>query len=237
MSDVKPNLRIIENLQKLHNLTKNGYRSIGKWYIYDHKNKSIPIDGADLHNEALGLLNLKQVEYLASLIENGQRITIIMKEAYSDAYRIFAVEPFIYHFMNMLSSHRASGDDIPSDYKDIRELCYQLSEEFYTVRILDYTDQVGGRYAEHSDKYSGEWFRDDVILPKLQDHQRVIIDLGGTYGLPDSFLEEVFGGLIRNNPALDINRIQIRLENNESSLLAIIHSFMVLAQDAYKGSN
>ena len=69
---------------------------------------------------------------------------------------------------------------------------YKISEEF--------TDAPGGRYKKLG-KYSGEEFRDDIlinILNNLKNGEKLILDLDGVYGYPPSFLEEVFGGLVRN---------------------------------------
>jgi STAS-like domain of unknown function (DUF4325) len=51
--------------------------------------------------------------------------------------------------------------------------------------------------------YSGEEFRQDILLPKLleaiEKHSDLTVDLDGTAGYGTSFLEESFGGLIREN--------------------------------------
>jgi hypothetical protein len=66
-----------------------------------------------------------------------------------------------------------------------------------TIRIKqDFTEFPGGRYREDGD-FSGEQFRDDVLIPALNTHDRVVVFLDGTAGYPSSFLEEAFGGLVR----------------------------------------
>lgn len=45
--------------------------------------------------------------------------------------------------------------------------------------------------------YTGEKFREDLLRPRLVKHEKVILDLDGVEGLPSSFLEEIFGGLVR----------------------------------------
>lgn len=69
-----------------------------------------------------------------------------------------------------------------------------------TIRIADYAPSPGGRFVADG-KYSGEWFRDDILAPVLRDavanSEKVTIVLDGTSGYGSSFLEEAFGGLIR----------------------------------------
>lgn len=64
----------------------------------------------------------------------------------------------------------------------------------------EYTDMPGGRYRVNG-PFSGEEFREDVLLPKLKqcirENNILEIDLDETFGYPPSFLEEAFGGLVR----------------------------------------
>jgi len=53
-----------------------------------------------------------------------------------------------------------------------------------------------GRYRADSDR-SAQAFREDLLLPALQAHDHVTVDLSGTNFYGSSFLEEVFGGLVR----------------------------------------
>lgn len=65
----------------------------------------------------------------------------------------------------------------------------------------DFSRYPGGRYRADG-KYSGEEFRDDVLVPLLLDAKRqnksITVELDGAAGYPSSFLEEAFGGLVRN---------------------------------------
>ncbi|ADU99442.1 STAS-like domain-containing protein [Alicycliphilus denitrificans] len=54
----------------------------------------------------------------------------------------------------------------------------------------------GGRFKRISEN-SGEQFREDVLLPALQKDGLVVVDLDGVVGYGSSFLEEVFGGVVR----------------------------------------
>ncbi len=55
----------------------------------------------------------------------------------------------------------------------------------------------GGRFKRISD-YSGEEFRDDLLLPEIRRGGPVVVDLDGVVGYGSSFLEEVFGGAVRS---------------------------------------
>jgi hypothetical protein len=60
----------------------------------------------------------------------------------------------------------------------------------------DYSRTPGGRYIRHG-AFSGEDFRDNKLVPALKNHDHVTVILDGTAGYAGSFLEEAFGGLIR----------------------------------------
>jgi hypothetical protein len=52
------------------------------------------------------------------------------------------------------------------------------------------------RYKRQSDT-SAEQFRDEILVPALQQHERVTINLDGTEGYGSSWLDESFGGIVR----------------------------------------
>lgn len=60
----------------------------------------------------------------------------------------------------------------------------------------DFTPTPAGRYRTDG-RFSGQAFREDKLFPALQANDMVVIDFDGVEGLPSSFLEEVFGGLVR----------------------------------------
>lgn len=66
----------------------------------------------------------------------------------------------------------------------------------------DFSRIPGARYPEEGD-FSGQEFRRNVLYPAIQEaikqNINLIVDLDGTAGLGTSFLEESFGGLIREN--------------------------------------
>lgn len=66
-----------------------------------------------------------------------------------------------------------------------------------TIEIAkDFTPFPAGRY-EKDGPYTGEGFRKRILVPALKQHDSVEIILDGTVGYGSSFLEESFGGLIR----------------------------------------
>jgi hypothetical protein len=47
-------------------------------------------------------------------------------------------------------------------------------------------------------EWSGEAYREDILVPALNSHEKVIVDLTGYNRYGRSFIDEAFGGLIRN---------------------------------------
>lgn len=79
---------------------------------------------------------------------------------------------------------------------------------------IDFSRIPGARYPEEGD-FSGQEFRQTILLPKLQEaikkKEMLTINLDGTAGLGTSFLEESFGGLIRVDK-FDIESLKNTLE-------------------------
>jgi len=67
-----------------------------------------------------------------------------------------------------------------------------------TITIAsDFSKHPAGRYKTDG-PFSGELFREAVLGPALKSPEVVVVVLDGTAGYGSSFLEEAFGGLIRN---------------------------------------
>ena len=66
----------------------------------------------------------------------------------------------------------------------------------------EYTTKPGPR-EEKLGKFSGKNFRETVlykmVIECFEKNEKLEINLDGVYGYPESFLEESFGGLIRNH--------------------------------------
>jgi hypothetical protein len=70
-----------------------------------------------------------------------------------------------------------------------------------TIEVAkDFSRTPGGRYFSDG-PHSGQMFRDRYLVPALQaakrSDDRVVVVLDGTRGYLSSFLEEAFGGLVR----------------------------------------
>jgi len=89
------------------------------------------------------------------------------------------------------------------------------SEDLLKIAVA-FTKTPGPRYRSEGE-FSGEQFRAEILLPRIlnaiKKGLKLIVDLDGTHGYGLSFLEESFGGLIRDDG--------IRLETI-NSLLQII---------------
>jgi hypothetical protein len=74
----------------------------------------------------------------------------------------------------------------------------------------DFSPFPGGRFRTDG-PFSGEVFRDDVLLPLLRDAinggQPLTVVLDGVAGLPSSFLEEGFGGILRKAPEITAKHV------------------------------
>lgn len=66
----------------------------------------------------------------------------------------------------------------------------------------DFSATPGGRLIADGD-YSGELFRDTLLLEKYEEAERtntlLEVDFDDCYGVGTSFLEEAFGGLVRKH--------------------------------------
>lgn len=93
----------------------------------------------------------------------------------------------------------------------------------------DFTRYPGGRYREDGE-HSGEEFRDDVLVPALERARvsggKVTVVLDGVTGYPSSFLEEAFGGLVREGH-FTAAALKSLLEIRAS---ALFESYKVLAE-------
>jgi len=93
-----------------------------------------------------------------------------------------------------------------------------------TISIArNFSKYPAGRYRTDG-KASGEAFRDDHLVPALQEGDIVSVVFDDVAGCGSSFLDEAFGGLVRNagmdKAFLDTH---LKLVTNDSGLSDFIH--------------
>lgn len=103
----------------------------------------------------------------------------------------------------------------------------------------DFSSATGPRYIIEGD-YSGELFRKEVLSPKIKEaiekNIKLTVDLDGAAGYGTSFLEESFGGLIREEH-IAYNKILdtlILISNEEPYLMDDIYNYMKDASEKIK---
>ena len=60
-----------------------------------------------------------------------------------------------------------------------------------------FSPEPAGRVPADGD-FNGQRFRNELLIPLLQKREHVIVDFDGTEGYGSSFLDEAFGGLVRD---------------------------------------
>lgn len=86
-----------------------------------------------------------------------------------------------------------------------------MSMDTVTIRIADdFSKTLGGRTRRRSD-FSGEEFRTKHLIPALKRGVPVKVIMDGTTGYPSSFIDEAFGGLIREGLHIEHLREQLRV--------------------------
>lgn len=98
----------------------------------------------------------------------------------------------------------------------------------------DFSKTPGGRLIIEGD-YSGEEFREKILLPKFEEAEKnkeeLLIDFNDTYGFATSFLEEAFGGLVRKyNKENVLKVIKIKSDDDETVPL-LINKYVKAAED------
>jgi hypothetical protein len=100
----------------------------------------------------------------------------------------------------------------------------------------DFSSTPGPRRRSEGN-FSGEEFRQRILVPKLKSAmdagRELVVDLDGTSGYGTSFLEEAFGGLIRNNgySLTELQRAVKFVSNEEPDLLKEIDEYMCEAHE------
>ncbi len=98
-----------------------------------------------------------------------------------------------------------------------------------TINIArDYTRMPGGRHISEG-PFSGEDFRNKILKPKYLEAKKngdeLTVNLDGGFGYATSFLEEAFGGLVRDLADPEILNIHI-VSDEEPAWLGKIESYI-----------
>lgn len=105
----------------------------------------------------------------------------------------------------------------------------------HTIFIKDFSMFPGPRYIRLG-PHSGEEFRQNILIPAIEQNREIVINLDGTFGYGSSFLEEAFGGLVRKGIDKDII-IYIRdnlISNDDPTYITEIKEYI---DDALKEEN
>jgi hypothetical protein len=89
----------------------------------------------------------------------------------------------------------------------------------------EYTRFPAGRFRTDG-RFSGERFRDDYLVPKLRDNDRLTVILDGTMGFGSSFLEETFGGLVRNGFTVAELESKLDFVSSDKTLISEIWDYI-----------
>lgn len=101
--------------------------------------------------------------------------------------------------------------------------------------VKEYTDLPGGRYIRQG-SHSGEDFRETILKKKydycLANDEKLIINFDDSYGYASTFLEEAFGGMVRQgyNGREMIKKI-VFITEDEPSLKDRCIKFIIEAQE------
>ena len=99
-----------------------------------------------------------------------------------------------------------------------------------------YTKTPGGRYIKEG-KFSGEDFRINILKPAFEkfisSNSEMTVILDGGFGYAPSFLEEAFGGLVRELNDDRVSQIKI-ISDEEPKLIDDIKKYISDALEALK---
>jgi STAS-like domain of unknown function (DUF4325) len=98
-----------------------------------------------------------------------------------------------------------------------------------------FTRYPAGRYRTDG-PFSGQQFREEHLLPILRAGETAIIELDGTRGYGSSFLEEAFGGLVRDGFSPEQVLATFEMRSSDKSLLYEIEEYIRHGAEANVGA-
>ena len=98
----------------------------------------------------------------------------------------------------------------------------------------DFGRYPAGRYLADG-PYSGQAFREKLLVPALRGNDKIVdIELDGARGLASSFLEEAFGGLVREGFDPKTLLARLNLHSIDTSIIEEIRDY--ISSQAKSGS-
>lgn len=91
----------------------------------------------------------------------------------------------------------------------------------------DFSRFPGGRFREDG-PFSGQEFREDILMPALKNYDKVEINFDGVAGYAASFLEEAFGGAVaelNKDYEMVAKKIKITI-SDDPDLATIVDQYM-----------
>lgn len=99
--------------------------------------------------------------------------------------------------------------------------------------VSEFSRKPFGRYRKHYEDRSGQAFREDFLVPSLKDGGYVHVNLDGYNRYGRSFIDEAFGGLIREE-GFDKKYLDEHLTYSHSLLDSVIFLIKERIETAYK---
>ena len=102
-----------------------------------------------------------------------------------------------------------------------------------TINVRDDFSPYPGSRKEEASLFSGEAFRNECLLPALDIAKRVTVELDGTQGYGSSWLEEAFGGVVRDGYDPSV----ILLVSEDAELINEINDYIREAKERKEAQN
>lgn len=98
----------------------------------------------------------------------------------------------------------------------------------------DFSKHPAGRYRDDGPN-SGQRFREDFLVPALREADEVLVVLDGTRGFGSSFLEEAFGGLIREGLSNKFLATHLTIQGKDSGYVSEARQYVREAAERLQG--
>jgi len=104
-----------------------------------------------------------------------------------------------------------------------------------TIRVAtDFSRYPAGRFFEDGPN-SGQRFREEHLAPIINEEDRIVIDFDGARAYGSSFLEEAFGGLVREGRTSKEHALRVlEFHSSRPSIIAEVEGYIREAQPKTK---